>query len=111
VLALLVLGISNSRAEKSDVDQCRALFKKPGFDCVCVSGFMESHLGPTEREIILKHWAGSLDRDRLAPELLDQLEHRHGSRTITDALFRFNLIGVELFTACPSAQSDSDYGF
>jgi hypothetical protein len=36
VLALLVLGIGNSRAEKSDIDQCRAVFKKPGFDCVCV---------------------------------------------------------------------------
>src|SRR5262245_1152279 len=89
VLALLVLRIGNSRAEKADIDQCRAMFKKPGFDRVCVSGVMEPHLGPTERHIILKHWAASLERDRLAPDLLDQLEQRHGSRTITDTLFRF----------------------
>jgi hypothetical protein len=111
VLAMLVLGISDSRADHSDVEQCRALFTKPGFDCACVTGFMEPRLSPTEREIVLKFWAVSLDRDRLRAGLLEELYRRHGSPAITTALFRFNLIGVRLLMACPSSQPDGDYGF
>ena len=111
IIALLVLGIGRGQAEDSDIAQCKALFTKPGFDCACVTGFLQPRLNTTEREVVLKFWAVTLDSDRRRAGLLEELYQRHGSPAITAALFRFNLLRVQLFTACPAAQPDSDYGF
>lgn len=110
-LVLLLLAVSSRHAETSNMEQCRTLFANPAFDCGCVVGFMQPRFNPTEREIILKFWAVSAEGDGRRDDVLDELSRRLGSRAITDALFLFNLVRVQLFTACPESQPGRDYGF
>jgi hypothetical protein len=110
-LILLLFAVGGCRAETSNMEQCRALFASPGFDCGCVVEFMQPRFNPIEREIILKFWAVSADAGGRRDDVLDELYRRLGSRAITDALFLFNLVRVQLFTACPASQPGPDYGF
>jgi hypothetical protein len=110
-LAFLLLGISSGQAETTNLERCRELFASPTFDCGCVAGFMETRFNSTERDIILKFWAVHVDKVRHRDGVLDELYQRHGSHAITDALFQFNLLRVQLFTECPASQPDRDYGF
>jgi hypothetical protein len=110
-LAFLLFGVSNGQAQTTSLEQCRTLFASPAFDCGCVAGFMQERFDPVESEIVLKFWAVTVDKGRYRDGILAELYRRHGSPTITEALFRFNLVRVQLFTNCPASQPDRDYGF
>jgi hypothetical protein len=110
-LAFLLLAGSTCRAETPELEQCRKLFASPTFDCGCVAGFMKPRFNPIERKIILTFWGANVDRRRYQDSDLDSLYEHHGSRSITEALYRFNLVRVQLFTECPGTAPDADYGY
>ena len=110
-VGLLLVAQQACAGETSNLQQCKAQFADPEFDCACVLNFLKRKFDDGDVTLLMAIWAYSVDGRRDHSGDLQRLDTQYGRQKINQLLWQFHQQRSELLMQCPQAgpEGKDDY--